>query len=194
MIHINSDSKMHSYEDSDLFVHPLAVWRKNKYTPHGSFLQYLLTFSTVAAKFSSVSSWHQFTSGLPRALVDWGWLSWVLLCVHLNITFHQHGPWSPSLMCQNQSGMWTNTTNASDIMEFPLLRSVQLSSAHGSRLGCLTSLADTQGFPTHRPSLTIHVIQICCLFGRTSSYIWKVQSHHVGAIKETVLELKKRKY
>ncbi len=57
-----------------------------------------------------------------------GWVGGhsVVARAHVNTTFHQRWPLSPSLMCLNQSGMWMNTPRASDIMEFPLLWSSRL--------------------------------------------------------------------
>ncbi len=84
----------------------------------------MLTFTVVAAELCEASPWHRLTAGLPGAcrVRGGGRVLSVVARAHVSITFHQRWPQSPSLMCLNQSGMWTSTLHASDIMEFPLLR------------------------------------------------------------------------
>lgn len=92
----------------------------------------MLTFTIVAAElceaFVTVASVYlglaQSLQGVRGGRGRWG-LS-VVARAHVNITFHQRWTRSSSLMCLSQSGMWMNTPHASDIMEFPLLRSSHL--------------------------------------------------------------------
>lgn len=112
--------------------------------------------------------------GLVQSLqgVQGWWGISVVSRAHVNVTFHQHWPQSPSLMCLNQSGMWMNSLHASDIMEFPLL----WFSPRDSSFDISHRWLPRRGSPPTTPPDHRWTLESRCLYGGRSSDSPKVKS------------------